>query len=140
MRIEAFFDGSCAPVNPGGTASYGFVIYADGKRVRESRAIVGSGPGMTNNVAEASGLSALMACIIEEFPQVSEVFIKGDSDILIRQMNGKGKKSPQGQYVPYLREAHGRAVVLRSRCFVSFQWIPREENSEADALADFRTA
>jgi len=34
-KISCFFDGCCEPVNPGGTASYGAVIFIAGKRVWE---------------------------------------------------------------------------------------------------------
>lgn len=34
--IEAFFDGCCEPVNPGGTAAYGAVILKDGKKIWEA--------------------------------------------------------------------------------------------------------
>jgi ribonuclease HI len=98
---------------------------------------------MTNNVAECVALTELLGCILEEFPQAAEVWIKGDSNIIIRQMNkiypkGKSSKSPAGHYAKYLPAAKGRANVLRARCLVSFDWIPRENNSVADALADFR--
>jgi hypothetical protein len=32
-KIFMGFDGCCEPVNPGGTASYGAVVFMDGKRV-----------------------------------------------------------------------------------------------------------
>jgi ribonuclease HI len=138
MKLEAFFDGSCGPVNPGGTATWGFIIYSYGECIKTGRGIVGTGPGMTNNVAEASGLYSLMECILSEFEDASEVHIKGDSNIVIRQMNGKNKKAARGHYVPYLKKAHDLADILRHRCLVNFEWIPRGMNVEADALADFR--
>ena len=54
--ISIFFDGACEPVNPGGTASYGWVIKKDGKTILSGSGIVGSGEGMTNNVGEYHGL------------------------------------------------------------------------------------
>jgi ribonuclease HI len=51
--VEAWFDGSCEPVNPGGTAFYGAVIVIDGEATELS---VIADPATveitTNNVAE----------------------------------------------------------------------------------------
>ena len=54
--ITLYFDGLCRPRNPGGVATYGYVIYKDGKKVKRGYGVVGSGTGMTNNVAEYSAL------------------------------------------------------------------------------------
>jgi len=54
--ITVFFDGLCEPKNPGGVVTYGYVIYKDGKRIKAGCRVIGSGNGMTNNVAEYSGL------------------------------------------------------------------------------------
>lgn len=140
MKLKAYFDGSCGPINPGGTASYGFVIYRDREIVRRGRGIIGTGPTMTNNVAEAVAASELIRCVLNEFKDATEVWIYGDSDIVIRQMNGKGNKRPRGFYGPYVKTTRELAMKLRARCFASFEWIPRAENSEADKLADFGNA
>lgn len=138
MRLNCFFDGSCGPTNPGGTAAYGFVIKHAGETIQTGRGVIGKGPGMTNNVAEAQALSELLAVLLMDFAHATEILIQGDSNIMIRQMNGKGKKQPKGHYAPYIAAAHVLAAKLRARCpVVSFAWIPREQNHEADALADF---
>jgi ribonuclease HI len=31
--IEIYFDGACEPINPGGTAAYGFLIKKDNKTI-----------------------------------------------------------------------------------------------------------
>src|SRR5512137_2298452 len=54
--ISIYFDGLCRPRNPGGVATYGYVIYRDGEKIKSGYGVVGSGPGMTNNVAEYSAL------------------------------------------------------------------------------------
>src|SRR5690348_637142 len=60
----AYFDGACEPVNPGGTASYGAVIFRDCKRIWECSEIYNSGPGnernTSNNVAEYAALIAVL--------------------------------------------------------------------------------
>jgi dTDP-4-dehydrorhamnose reductase len=57
MTIVAYFDGLCEP-NPGGVATYGFVVKKDGKKVHEGHGLAGTPktPQATNNVAEYTGL------------------------------------------------------------------------------------
>ena len=42
--IEVYFDGLCEP-NPGGVATYGFVIKRDGKKVHEGHGLAGHAVG-----------------------------------------------------------------------------------------------
>ena len=42
--------------NPGGVATYGYLIYRDGEKIQRGYGVIGSGAGMTNNVAEYSAL------------------------------------------------------------------------------------
>lgn len=123
-------------MNPGGTASWGFTIRENGTEIHSASGVIGTGPTMTSNVAEIVACTELLKAIIEKYPQATSVLIQGDSTIIIRQMNGRGKKNPQGHYAPYLPAAHGLAVLLRARCpAVEFRWIPREENGRADELS-----
>jgi len=46
------FDGACEPVNPGGIAAWGYIVCHNGAVIAQECGIVGSGPGMTNNIAE----------------------------------------------------------------------------------------
>ena len=50
--LSAYVDGCCAPISPGGTASYGVVVFKDSEKVWQGSGIVGSGDKMSNNVAE----------------------------------------------------------------------------------------
>ena len=57
MVIEVYFDGLCEPVNPGGLATYGFVIYIDGRKVCEGCGVIcGFDRNATNNIAEYTAL------------------------------------------------------------------------------------
>jgi ribonuclease HI len=130
MKIQAWFDGSCAPVNPGGTAKIGIVIKGDGEIFHSASRVVGTGPAMTNNVAEYAAVNAVMDYLIEE--QITgEVTIYGDSLIVIRRLS-RGKVS-KGLCTPYSQ----RAVDLKKKlvCKATFVWIPRAENGEADELS-----
>ncbi len=50
-------DGLCEPVNPGGIATYGYVIRDEsGSLIAKKSGVVGKGAGMSNNVAEYAAL------------------------------------------------------------------------------------
>jgi len=129
-NIQAWFDGSCAPVNPGGTAKFGIVIKANGEIIHSATGLVGTGPAMSNNVAEYAAVNAVMDYLIEE--QITgEVTIYGDSMIVIRRLS-RGKVS-KGLCTPYSQRAVGLKKQLL--CTPTFVWIPRAENGEADELS-----
>lgn len=128
-KIEAVFDGCCEPKNPGGHASYGAVVYVDGKRVYENSGYVGEGPTMSNNVAEFSGaLDALRKAV--EYDGV--ITLRGDSKLVIMLLQGRWK-ARRGLYVPYYKEA--LKIVKQHRNRMSFRWVPREQNSDCDELS-----
>ena len=55
--IVVNFDGLCEPVNPGGIATYGYIIKDDaGLVIAKKSGVVGKGPQMSNNVAEYAAL------------------------------------------------------------------------------------
>jgi ribonuclease HI len=85
--ISLYFDGLCRPRNPGGIATYGYVIYQDGKKVKSGSGVIGSGVGMTNNVAEYSALKRAVEWVSRNCVD-GEIVIKGDSQLVIHQMNG----------------------------------------------------
>jgi ribonuclease HI len=128
--ITIFFDGLCRPKNPGGVATYGYVIYQDGKKVKSGCGVVGSGAGMTNNVAEYSALKQAAEWVRRQVGD-EEIVIKGDSQLVICQMNGtwQVKSETSKKFVPEIRKLlEGRKA--------RFVWIPREQNAEADQLSN----
>ncbi|MEM2824557.1 MAG: ribonuclease HI [Thermofilaceae archaeon] len=132
--ITVYFDGLCEPVNPGGIAAYGFVVYRDGERIAAGKGIVGAGykgDDVTNNVAEYTALIRALEWLIANGCAGSELVVKGDSQLVIRQLQGRyAVRSPR------IAPLYRRAVELLShfprRRYV---WIPREGNREADALS-----
>jgi ribonuclease HI len=128
--ITIYFDGLCRPKNPGGVATYGYLIYQDGKKVKSGYGVIGSGAGMTNNVAEYSALKQAAEWLIR-YGGDDEVVIKGDSQLVIHQMNGtwQVKSGTSKKYVPEIR----RLLEGRKTRFV---WIPREQNVDADELSN----
>jgi ribonuclease HI len=128
--ITIYFDGLCRPKNPGGVATYGYVIYKDGENVKSGCGVVGAGAGMTNNGAEYSALKHAMEWVSRNSND-DEIVIKGDSRLVIHQMDGTWqiKSATSKKYVPEIR----RLMEGRKTRFV---WIPREQNVEADLLSN----
>jgi ribonuclease HI len=128
--ITIYFDGLCRPRNPGGVATYGYLVYRDGKKVRNGNGVIGSGTGMTNNVAEYSALKHAAEWAVRHCPD-DEIVIKGDSQLVIHQMSGTWQvhSETSKKFVPAIRRLlEGRKT--------SFVWIPREQNAEADLLSN----
>jgi len=128
--ITIYFDGLCRPKNPGGVATYGYLIYRDGKKVNSGYGMIGSGPGMTNNVAEYTALKHA-AEWVNWHGGDEEIEIKGDSQLVIHQMNGtwQVRSTTSKKFVPEIRRLlEGRKI--------QFIWIPREQNVEADELSN----
>ena len=104
--INIFFDGSCMPKNPGGVATYGYVLIKDGKIEKEGRGTIGVGDGMTNNVAEYSGLLEALKFATTKYPDEKDIAIHGDSQLVIRQMKGeyKVKSETAKKYAPQIKK------------------------------------
>jgi len=113
--------------NPG-PAGYGAVVRStDGEVLLERCGGVGRA---TNNVAEYRGLIAGLAAALEL--GADEVVARMDSKLVVEQMSGRWKiKHPD--MVPLAVEA---ASLVRRLSRVEFTWIPRAQNSAADALAN----
>ncbi|MCJ7443920.1 MAG: ribonuclease HI family protein [Methanotrichaceae archaeon] len=127
--ITVYFDGLCQPINPGGVATYGFLVYDEEELIHCGYGVVGEGKGMTNNVAEYEGLRA--AIIWFKGKSIEEkIEIKGDSMLVLNQMLGKWKvrSETSKKYVPEIMK-------LLKNMDVSFIWIKREENEDADELS-----
>ncbi|MFJ9605533.1 bifunctional RNase H/acid phosphatase [Kitasatospora sp. NPDC101176] len=114
--------------NPG-PAGYGAVVRDGdtGQIVAEAAEFIGHA---TNNVAEYRGLIAGLKAARDLDPDAS-VDVRMDSKLVVEQMSGRWKiKHPDMQ--PLAAEA--RTVLPRGR--VTYTWIPRERNKDADRLAN----
>lgn len=114
--------------NPG-PAGYGAVVRDGdtGQIIAEAAEFIGHA---TNNVAEYKGLIAGLRAARELDPDAS-VDVRMDSKLVVEQMSGRWKiKHPDMQ--PLAAEA--RTVFPRAR--VTYTWIPRERNKDADRLAN----
>jgi ribonuclease HI len=127
--ITVYFDGLCYPKNPCGVAAYGYLIYRDEKIIHRGFRAVGEGKGMTNNVAEYEGLKAA-AMWLQDNGINEKILIKGDSQLVMKQMKGDWQVNSvtSKKYVPEIKQ-------LLQGMDVTFQWVPREKNEEADKLS-----
>ncbi|WP_433829013.1 bifunctional RNase H/acid phosphatase [Actinoplanes sp. CA-015351] len=84
----------------------------------------------TNNVAEYSGLIAGLRAAAEL--NATRVDVRMDSKLVVEQMSGRWQIKNAG-----LRPLAAEAATLVSKfAEVTFDWIPRERNKDADALAN----
>ncbi|MGC8646505.1 MAG: ribonuclease HI [Thermoplasmata archaeon] len=123
------FDGLNEPINPGGVACWGYVIEY-GSTVIRNHGVFGAGMlghKTTNNMAEYTGLiKSLEYLLALGFKGNLKVF--GDSQIVINQMNGVYSVNSE-----LLLPLYEKASLLVGQFFrVSFTWVPREQNAEAD--------
>ena len=110
--------------NPG-PAAYGAVVYENEKIVKEVGAAIGVA---SNNVAEYQGLIAGLKAANEIDPAAT-ILVKMDSKLVIEQMSGRWKVKH-----PNMKELAKQAFATHDPKLVSYQWIPREENSHADSI------
>ena len=134
--IICFIDGLCeaayegGPQNPGGVATYGYRVIRDGKVLAEDSGVIGEGPGMTNIVAEYEALAQVLSYLVNMDMTKEVVEIRSDSKMLVKQMKGEWKVR-RGAYVPYYEKVKPLASQFPR---ISYTWIPRDSNVEADAL------
>lgn len=130
-KIELYFDGSCEPVNPGGTMGFGTLIKRDGVRIFENSEAVAAAPGNTNNIAEYRAMIIGLQWLIDNELNDAPVAVFGDSNLVIQQMAGNWR-AKGGKYYPF----YVKAKALREHFSdISFTWIPRAENVECDELS-----
>ncbi len=112
--------------NPG-PAGYGAVVTEGGKIVAELFDVIGVA---TNNVAEYNGLLAGLSHINTLDAQAT-VEVAMDSKLVVEQMSGRWqiKHADMRNLAKQCRDAHPAALV-------TYSWIPRDENSHADRLAN----
>ena len=110
--------------NPG-KAAYGAVIYENEKLVKEIGQFIGQA---SNNVAEYEGLIAGLKAVNEIDPAAT-ILVKMDSKLVVEQMSGRWKVKH-----PNMQKLAKQAFAAHDPKLVSYQWIPREENSHADSI------
>lgn len=134
--LIAHIDGACEPVNPGGTASYGVVVYRDNYQnlLYTTHGTVGTGALMSNNVGEYSALLAFLNWLAKQPDRLEKVEVRADSQLVIRQMT-KVYRVKGGLYFDYYRQCISLMDMHIFWPRITFIWIPREQNTLADQLS-----
>jgi ribonuclease HI len=132
--IEITVDGLCEPVNPGGIATYGFVIRRNGSVIASDAGVV-EVEDASNNVAEYTAAIKASEWLVGSDLHDEGAVLKPDSELLINQLGGTyAVQAPRiAPLYRALKSLLGRLGQKRVR--VMYKWIPREMNEEADALS-----
>jgi probable phosphoglycerate mutase len=127
VRVVVEADGG-ARGNPG-PAGYGAVVRdaATGEVLAERKAGLGR---TTNNVAEYEGLIAGLAAA--KAVGASSVDVRMDSKLVVEQMSGRW----QIRHPPLQTLAARAAALVADIGAVTYEWIPRADNTYADRLAN----
>jgi ribonuclease HI/catechol 2,3-dioxygenase-like lactoylglutathione lyase family enzyme len=125
LQVEA--DGGSRG-NPG-VAGYGALVRdpATGKVLDIDAAPLGKA---SNNVAEYSGLVAGLTMAKNIDPQ-ARVHVKMDSKLVVEQMSGRWKIKHAD-----MQKLAGQARAILPPGQVTYEWIPREKNKDADLLSN----
>jgi ribonuclease HI len=124
MKARVYFDGGCAPKNPG-HAGFAVVVKMHGEKTKILSRYIG---WRTNNYAEYTGLIVGVKYAKELGAGSIEIF--SDSQLVVNQVNGKWKVK-SGEIRPLVTEA--RKLLTRYYPMAwELSWIPREKNALAD--------
>ena len=125
QELTIYTDG--ASRNNPGEAGAGVYILQDNKPVGEIAQYLGK---TTNNIAEYKAAILGLEHAVKQ--GATRVNLFADSELLVKQLNGQYKVKNEG-----LKPLHAQAKELIAKIgSVEVQYIPREMNKEADALAN----
>ena len=114
--------------NPGPAGSGAVLIDAQtGSVLAEIAMFIGVA---TNNVAEYRAVLAAVDVANEIAPD-AELLVRMDSKLVVEQMSGRWKV--KNEVMQDLFQSMQQSIGTRK---ISFEWIPREQNGKADALAN----
>jgi len=142
-RLRIYCDGACEPYNPGGVATYAFVVYEgeerkDRIRIHEEAGVVAVGVGATNNLAEFSAVRAALRWVLREGWVNSKITIFSDNQLVVNIMNGEWqpRNETAGYYPAYCEAKELLEQVVAVGNKVIFHWRSRVYNTEANLLAN----
>lgn len=125
-----YCDGFCEP-NPGGVATYGWIAKRGDEKIHSHCDTACSGPDANSSIAEYRAVISALEWLLESNYSDQMVVIRSDSQQIVYQIKGSYKVRPQ-ELIPLYE-----MVILLIKHFkgLEFEWIPREQNKEADKLA-----
>lgn len=128
-------DCSIEPFNPGGILAWAFVVRRFKELVHQDCGTSDRGKGATNNRGEYQAVIAALLWLVQQEDQSVPAIIMSDAQLIINQLNGIYRcNDPE---LIRLRDIALKAV-KRYKGKITFKWISRDKNQEADALS--RTA
>ena len=152
--IKCWIDGSISE-NPGGKMGIAVIIRDGDDTIFRLHKEYPAKVGNSVNVCEYLALQECLKWLIENGYSKEEIHLFSDSQMLVNQVIGKWKIKPisEGErynkktkkrefyssvnsYYPYAKDVFDNQ--LDELPFMSFFWIPRLENMEADALSKIR--
>ena len=127
MKVSVYTDGGSRG-NPG-VAGSGSVVYgADGTTLAEVAYVVGK--KASNNVAEYHGLLRGLEAARDLGADEVDVYL--DSKLVVEQMSGRWKI----RHPDMLKLALQARELAQGFSNVSYTWVPRAKNKEADELSN----
>jgi len=130
-EITVYVDGLEEPKNPGGVATGGYIIHIPRSDPIRWCGVLGEGEEFSNNCAEYFAVDSALKWLIDNNLNHRKVVINSDSRLVVNQLSGNWSVRG-GLYAPYYRSVEAK---LNFFDHIAFKWIPREENTEADALS-----
>jgi ribonuclease HI len=130
--IICYTDGSCEPYNPNGIAAYAYTIDFGGGEGWKYANVWGVGEGMTSNVAEYVAVRQLLNYLLNVGDAIrhQKIMVYSDSRLVVNQLSGMWKVKG-GEYLPILLDIK---TLLPKFDDLTFWWVPRDLNMEADQL------
>jgi ribonuclease HI len=130
MEILNVYTDGASRGNPG-PASLGIVFKNEqGNVIWKKHQVLGK---KTNNEAEYEALIEAMKHVNRYHPQ--KICFYADSKLMIEQMKGDYRITQPSLQRLFLK-AWNKKIVLKNKAILEFKAIPREQNKEADQLAN----
>jgi len=128
MSVIVYTDGGSR--NNPGEAGIGAVIYNGKTKIAELSEYVGV---QTNNWAEYEALIRALKKVKQLGLKGAPIEVRMDSELIVKQMNREYQIKEETLWKKYM-EVHN--MLVKDFKDVSFVHVPRDENKEADALAN----
>jgi ribonuclease HI len=150
--LLVFCDGACGPDNPHGNVGIGLVFYHCVNLVlknRDTREIKSTFDSVrkiktislgwefgknglyetSNNLAEHMAVNEALNDILNNYSHYEKIYIMSDSEMTVKQMNGKYKINPGSIYYQKAKENFSLLIDMQEAEFnLEFIWIPRNLN------------
>ena len=130
--IQAWFDGACGPRNPGGNMGMGAIVQFEDRCDYRYEGEV-KNFNNSNNVAEYKAFLLVMDML--KGIRNKNIVINGDSNLVVQQMSNRWRIK-DGMYKHSALKALEEVIILKKNNNIIINWIPREQNSDADELSN----